>query len=409
MKFTDLDAATQQLAIDDAEARMAWCRGEPVTLEWRDDTRGWLAVEYPLVGHSKRPAGYWHRIAPGSRREAPFEQTMERILEANEKLIADLKVERSTLERENEALRGEVAGLKLMHREHEPQPAPKSRVGERRVINGNVWECRLDQACGLYLRRVDTYGFTACDRAEWDALPLAAPAAEPARSRVGERRVCAGVVYQCASDSFAGSPGEIAVTSESTGNDVPWDALRWDALPIAPGADPKPETQMQPRSPTWNCVVAFADQMEAKLERNRHKGDREGWLKDTPSDLLKQLREEVDELELAIARNYPPWCITGEAADVGNFAMMVADCYDVRAAAVKQPAEAQPATCAWTHDPDADKWDTGCGQSWTLLTGDPSANSMRFCHGCGRAIALQPSAPPEAFPADPPVEKEARP
>lgn len=80
-------------------------------------------------------------------------------------------------------------------------------------------------------------------------------------------------------------------------------------------------------SPTWPYVLAFARQMEGKLDQNRHKGNREGWLKDAPIDLLARLVEEVVELQHAIDRGWPTDDVDGEAADVANFALMVADAY----------------------------------------------------------------------------------
>jgi hypothetical protein len=75
-----------------------------------------------------------------------------------------------------------------------------------------------------------------------------------------------------------------------------------------------------PDSPTAPYVLAFARLMERKLDQNRHKGNREGWIQDSPMALLRRLREELDELERSRTADAP-----GEAADVGNFAMMVAD------------------------------------------------------------------------------------
>lgn len=85
-------------------------------------------------------------------------------------------------------------------------------------------------------------------------------------------------------------------------------------------------------SATWPWVLAFARRMEAKLEANRHKGDREGWLSDRPRALFERLTEEVRELRLALRLDKPRWYergeideVTAEAADVANFAMMIAD------------------------------------------------------------------------------------
>ncbi len=94
-------------------------------------------------------------------------------------------------------------------------------------------------------------------------------------------------------------------------------------------------------SKTWRHVLAFAHRMEAKLELNRDKGDREGWLKDHPAALVERLREELVELEEALgslafvaptgAERSTPEEIANEAADVANFAMMIADVVDHRA------------------------------------------------------------------------------
>lgn len=75
-------------------------------------------------------------------------------------------------------------------------------------------------------------------------------------------------------------------------------------------------------------VQAFVVAMEAALRE--HDGDRgvRGWEYDSPIDLLDRLREEAGELRDAIInRAYPHgWeRIAKEAADVGNFAMMIHD------------------------------------------------------------------------------------
>ena len=69
-------------------------------------------------------------------------------------------------------------------------------------------------------------------------------------------------------------------------------------------------------------VVAFADAMEAQLRANDHKP---GWKNDWSKDLLKRLREETDELEKTLEEPDYTGNILKEAADVANFAMMIAD------------------------------------------------------------------------------------
>lgn len=77
-------------------------------------------------------------------------------------------------------------------------------------------------------------------------------------------------------------------------------------------------------SATWEAVFKFALAMEAKLAANRHKGDREGWLSLDIMKLWSFLMKEVGELEAAVAFGDPN-AVREEAADVANFAMMVAD------------------------------------------------------------------------------------
>lgn len=84
-------------------------------------------------------------------------------------------------------------------------------------------------------------------------------------------------------------------------------------------------------------VRAFADLMEAKLRANDHKP---GWKADDPEALLRRLAQEHDELGDAVRwhKNYDTsdrggrlgpvhraGVIGAEAADVANFAMMIAD------------------------------------------------------------------------------------
>jgi NTP pyrophosphatase (non-canonical NTP hydrolase) len=69
-----------------------------------------------------------------------------------------------------------------------------------------------------------------------------------------------------------------------------------------------------------DSVDRFAQQMERKLRANDH---RPGWMNDSPEALLRRLREEVDELEAVVKANGPG--VVGEAADVANFAMMIAE------------------------------------------------------------------------------------
>lgn len=81
----------------------------------------------------------------------------------------------------------------------------------------------------------------------------------------------------------------------------------------------------QPNSSTWAYVLAFAHEMERKLAANRHKGDRDGWVKMPHGWLLTRVLAETAELASALDAEDGSARITSEAADVANFAMMIAD------------------------------------------------------------------------------------
>lgn len=80
-------------------------------------------------------------------------------------------------------------------------------------------------------------------------------------------------------------------------------------------------------------VEQFATLMEAKLAK--HDGERgpRGWSGDGAMRLMARLRQEVEELERALTcgecgtklQKPNPTKVASEAADVANFAMMVAD------------------------------------------------------------------------------------
>jgi NTP pyrophosphatase (non-canonical NTP hydrolase) len=71
-------------------------------------------------------------------------------------------------------------------------------------------------------------------------------------------------------------------------------------------------------------VALFALEMERKLQENDHKG---GWSRCTKQYLSMRLTQEREELRRAVERGDPN-DIRREAADVANFAMMLADVCD---------------------------------------------------------------------------------
>jgi NTP pyrophosphatase (non-canonical NTP hydrolase) len=79
----------------------------------------------------------------------------------------------------------------------------------------------------------------------------------------------------------------------------------------------------QMRAALRPVLWSFALRMEAELRRNDHKG---GWGNDAPESLLRRLRDEVRELHDAMRQGTRGNdCVAKEAADVANFAMMLAD------------------------------------------------------------------------------------
>jgi len=86
-------------------------------------------------------------------------------------------------------------------------------------------------------------------------------------------------------------------------------------------------------SPTLLHVLKFAARMEAKLSQNRHKGDRDGWLKDDPWSLVERILDETVEVQQCFTQGSDDRIdfkdaeeLADECADVANFCMMVADC-----------------------------------------------------------------------------------
>lgn len=71
----------------------------------------------------------------------------------------------------------------------------------------------------------------------------------------------------------------------------------------------------------WPPLAWFANAMQKELDNNSHKG---GWSSMSQQWLLRRLRQETKELERAIAKGKN---VVEEAADVANFAMMIADNY----------------------------------------------------------------------------------
>ena len=69
-------------------------------------------------------------------------------------------------------------------------------------------------------------------------------------------------------------------------------------------------------------ILWFAEQMEKKLQSNDYKG---GWNDCSIKYLLYSLKEEIKELSDELNQKSNSSNIIKEAADIANFAMMIAD------------------------------------------------------------------------------------
>ena len=87
----------------------------------------------------------------------------------------------------------------------------------------------------------------------------------------------------------------------------------------------RPEDTVEdgPRLPR-PALVTFAEEMERKMALN---DDKPSFRLESTNALLQKLRMEVRELEDAIKMVEPPARVLEEAADVANFAYMIAELY----------------------------------------------------------------------------------
>lgn len=77
---------------------------------------------------------------------------------------------------------------------------------------------------------------------------------------------------------------------------------------------------------TTNSVLNFAVAMQERLDANAHKG---GWHRCSLGYLRKRLADEMGELKRAMDAGESRERIRHEAADVANFALMIAETYTV--------------------------------------------------------------------------------
>lgn len=83
-------------------------------------------------------------------------------------------------------------------------------------------------------------------------------------------------------------------------------------------------TQIKMLERQFNAIDLFAAVMKQKIRENIHKGD---WIDEKFEGLDYKLREKISELIESINLNHAPMDVVREAADVANYAMMIADNY----------------------------------------------------------------------------------
>lgn len=120
----------------------------------------------------------------------------------------------------------------------------------------------------------------------------------------------------------------------------PDEGTTFDGGPIPTVTVPEAIARLLGNSSTAIRVARFAVAMEAKLEQNRHKGaGPEGWRSMPPRDLVRRMYDEIMEVIEAVGSKgldgnvHAIRCgtdagvVLDECADIGNFAMMLADAY----------------------------------------------------------------------------------
>lgn len=141
-------------------------------------------------------------------------------------------------------------------------------------------------------------------------------------------------------------------------------------------ADVAEESEEAPR--LRDAVRGFALLMEVKLARHdRRRG--ESWREEPVEYLLERLQEETAELIGAIETGKTGLFVSAEAADVGNFAMMIHEVYGNSAAAEGDEAAEGP-----LGDGDGE----GEGEGTTVTVEDGTFGVVRFWHGLPQVIAL---------------------
>ena len=110
--------------------------------------------------------------------------------------------------------------------------------------------------------------------------------------------------------------------------------------------------------------------------------------------LANVTREQLQSIEWAANDAYHdsdccPACngLPPHRKDGGSLAGHQPNCWLAAALAAPPPDEKR---CQWNEDDNA-VWHTDCGAAWQFEAGGPTANRMKFCHNCGKALRAKPA------------------
>ena len=58
------------------------------------------------------------------------------------------------------------------------------------------------------------------------------------------------------------------------------------------------------------------------------------------------------------------------------------------------PVRASAAAIMLARDAGVGAWETACGEAWQFTCDGPEENNFRFCHGCGKPVAIAAAPAP---------------
>ena len=141
------------------------------------------------------------------------------------------------------------------------------------------------------------------------------------------------------------------------------------------------ETHEAPHCPTCDCGAPARDDMSTKPENLDASGERVYGI---------DISLVADMLELGMSAAL--LALYDEEAVQGQIdALRAAANRD--AAGVHTGRASEAGDCVWTVDGDG-TWETACGEAWQFTCDGPEENNFRFCHGCGKPVAIAAAPAP---------------